>query len=323
MNCSVCGAAIPDGQNVCPACGNPVATQGPVQPVSPMGQQPMGGYQQPMNGQPMGGYQQPMNGQPMGGYQQPMNGQPMGGYQQPMNGQPMGGYQQPMGGYQQPMNGQPMGGYQQPMGGYQQPMNGQPMGGYQQPNQGFNGSAFNFNGFSDSIKGQAGSMKLLALIGGAFITISPFFNWLSVKMKYDGDKEKETCNLFKLAGEKGMDNAIFAVAAIFIIICGVALIAEALKDNIPAVQSLLYKNNYMQYIGIGLVAIVLIFWLIAFFNGDLKDGIEMSKDMIKWAKKYSDDVSGHANHGFGPILCMLGIIASAFPRVMALLKKSN
>ena len=58
MNCSLCGAVIPDGQSVCPSCGNQI--------------QPMGGYQQPV--QPMGGYQQPV--QPMGGYQQ---AQPMGG----------------------------------------------------------------------------------------------------------------------------------------------------------------------------------------------------------------------------------------------------
>ena len=297
MNCTVCGAMIPDGQTTCPSCGNPVATSSNGQPV-----QPMGGYQQPV--QPMGGYQQPV--QPMGGYQQPV--QPMGGYQQ---GQPMGGYQQ---------QGQPMGGYQQqgqPMGGYQQ---GQPMGGYQQP---MGGSKVNFNGFSDSLKGQAGSMKLIALIGGVFITLAPFFNWLSMKVKYDGEKEKEHFNLFGLAGKDGLDNAFFAIAAIIMILCGICLIAEALKDNIPAVQSILNKNQYMQYVGIGLVVLTLLFWFLTFFNGDLKDGIEMIKDMLDYAKEWSDDVKGHANHGFGPILSMIGIICSAFPRVMQLLKKTN
>ena len=90
MNCSVCGAMIPDGQAVCPNCGTAV------QPMYGQPQQP----QQPMYGQP----QQPMYGQPQQP-QQPMYGQP----QQPMYGQP-----------QQPMYGQP----QQPM--YQQPMYGQP-----------------------------------------------------------------------------------------------------------------------------------------------------------------------------------------------------
>ena len=287
MNCTVCGAMIPDGQTTCPSCGNPVATSSNGQPV-----QPMGGYQQPV--QPMGGYQQPV--QPMGGYQQPV--QPMGGYQQ---GQPMGGYQQ---------QGQPMGGYQQ----------GQPMGGYQQP---MGGSKVNFNGFSDSLKGQAGSMKLIALIGGVFITLAPFFNWLSMKVKYDGEKEKEHFNLFGLAGKDGLDNAFFAIAAIIMILCGICLIAEALKDNIPAVQSILNKNQYMQYVGIGLVVLTLLFWFLTFFNGDLKDGIEMIKDMLDYAKEWSDDVKGHANHGFGPILSMIGIICSAFPRVMQLLKKTN
>ena len=102
MNCTVCGAMIPDGSAVCPVCGANLA-----QP-----QQPMGGYQQPMGQQPMTGYQQPMGQQPMGGYQQTGYGQqPMGGYQQTGYGQqPMGGYQQT--GYgQQPMGGNGFGGF--------------------------------------------------------------------------------------------------------------------------------------------------------------------------------------------------------------------
>ncbi len=286
MNCTVCGAMIPDGQTTCPSCGNPVATGNNGQPI-----QPMGGYQQPV--QPMGGYGQPV--QPMGGYQQ--QGQPMGGYQQ--QGQPMGGYQQPMGGYQQ--QSQPMGGYQQPMGG----------------------SQVNFNGFSNSLKGQAGTMKLIALIGGLLITLAPFFNWLSYKIKYDGEKDKGHYNLFGLAGDDGLDNAFFAIAAIIMILCGIALIAEALKDNIPAVQSILNKNQYMQYIGIGLVVLALLFWLLTFFNGDLKDGIDGAKSMLKLTKKWYDGVKGHVGHGFGPLLSMVGILCSAFPRVMQLLKKTN
>ncbi|MCM1173013.1 MAG: zinc-ribbon domain-containing protein [Clostridium sp.] len=307
MNCTVCGAKIPDGQTTCPSCGNPIATSNSSQPV-----QPMGGFAQPVQpGQPMGGYQQPVQpGQPMGDYQQ---GQPMGGYQQ---GQPMGGYQQgqPMGGYQQ---GQPMGGYQQPMGGYQQPINGygQPMGGYQQP---MGGSAVNFNGFANSLKGQAGSMKLLALIGGVFITLAPFFNWYSAKVKYDGESEKEHFNLF------GLDTAFFTITALIMILCGVVLVAEALKDNIPAVQSILNKNQYMQYVGLGLVVLVLLFWFLAFFNGDLKAIIESEKESLDFMKEWiGDDVKGHVNHGFGPILSMIGIVCSAFPRVMQLLKKTN
>lgn len=70
MNCSVCGAMIPDGQAVCPNCGTAV------QPVYQQPQQPM--YQQPQ--QQM--YQQPMYQQP----QQQMYQQPM--YQAP---QPAGG----------------------------------------------------------------------------------------------------------------------------------------------------------------------------------------------------------------------------------------
>ena len=73
MNCTMCGAVIPDGQTNCPMCGAPVQAA-----------QPAGHVQQ--SAQP----QQPA--QPQTGYQQPM-GQPV---------QPQMGYQQPMGGYYQP-----------------------------------------------------------------------------------------------------------------------------------------------------------------------------------------------------------------------------
>ena len=46
MNCTVCGAMIPDGSTVCPVCGANLA-----QP-----QQPTTGYQQTGYGQPMGGF---------------------------------------------------------------------------------------------------------------------------------------------------------------------------------------------------------------------------------------------------------------------------
>ena len=91
MNCSMCGAIIPTGQDKCPMCGAPVQAA----------QQPMGG--QPVNPQPVN--PQPMN--PQMGYGQPMGGQPVN--PQPMN--PQMGYQQPMGG--QPVNSQ-VGGYYQP-----------------------------------------------------------------------------------------------------------------------------------------------------------------------------------------------------------------
>lgn len=79
MNCTACGAMIPDGSAMCPNCGANL-----IQYQQPMGQQPMGGYQQPMGQQPMGGYQQTGYGQPMG--QQPMGGYPQSGYGQPMGG---------------------------------------------------------------------------------------------------------------------------------------------------------------------------------------------------------------------------------------------
>ena len=193
MNCSLCGAVIPDGQSVCPSCGNQI--------------QPMGGYQQPV--QPMGGYQQPV--QPMGGYQQPV--QPMGGYQQPV--QPMGGYQQqaqPMGGYQQ--QAQPMGGYQQPvqpMGGYQQ---AQPMGG-------------GFNAYLNGLL--ANGMRMLGLIGAILLFITPLLPWASMKLW----SNKETTNMFGIGKDFGIFTffaIMFMLISVVLILSDIAEMIPAVAN---------------------------------------------------------------------------------------------
>ncbi len=250
MNCSLCGAVIPDGQSVCPNCGNQI--------------QPMGGYQQPV--QPMGGYQQPV--QPMGGYQQPV--QPMGGYQQPV--QPMGGYQQqaqPMGGYQQ--QAQPMGGYQQPMGGYQQPMGGyqQPMGGYQQSMGG------GFNGYLNGLL--ADGMRIIGLIGAILLFITPLLPW--AKMKLWG--EKETQNMFGI----GSDFGIFTFFGIMFMLISVILILFDIAEMIPALSNIKMKlSPYLVYIECGLIVLALLFIILGLANGDVNEVLEYVED---WGGKAS------------------------------------
>lgn len=282
MNCSLCGAVIPEGQTVCPNCGSPV--------------QPMGGYQQPV--QPMGGYQQPV--QPMGGYQQ--QAQPMGGYQQ--QAQPMGGYQQPMGGYQQPMGGyqQPMGGYQQPMGGYQQPMGG------------------GFNGLINAFK--ADVMKLVGLIGALLIFLTPLFNWVSLKMKYDGESEKEHMNMFGIAGDG--DVGVFAFFGIMLMLIGIILFVWEIADYFAPIANI--KMNVVAklgpntiYVELGLIALALLFVILGLANGEVNDVIEMGKDTIDMLKEWYDGVKGHCNHGLGPVVGFIGVIAAAAPRVLAML----
>ncbi len=299
MNCSVCGTMIPVGQNTCPNCGNPVQQAGGYQqPV-----QPMGGYQQPV--QPMGGYQQPQ--QQMGGYQQPMGGyqqpqQQMGGYQQPQ--QQMGGYQQPMGGYQQPMGGyqQPMGGYQQPMGGYQQPM-----GGYRQPMGG------GFNAFLATLKTDV--MMIIRLVGALFLFIAPFFSWFALKIKYDGDSEKETANMFKLAGDG--DIGVYAFFAIMLFVLAIVLVVWEIADYIPALANIKYKMQMVPYVDLIIVAVALLFVILAATNGmkgnmkDFKDSLDLYKDWY--------DAKGYCNHGVGPIIGFVGVACAAVPRILAVL----
>ncbi|MBQ9199787.1 MAG: zinc ribbon domain-containing protein [Lachnospiraceae bacterium] len=311
MNCTVCGAVVPDGSATCPVCGANLV----------LNQQPQGGYQQPnqgFNGQPMGGYQQPnqgFNGQPQGGYQQPnqgFNGQPQGGY-----GQPQGGYGQPMGGY-----GQPQGGYGQPMGGY-----GQPMGGY--GNAGFGGFTGSGKFGASPVGGGFTIAKILQLVGAILIFIAPLFNWMSIKMKSGGDKFKEHANMFKLASDEYLDKGVFVFFGIMILLIGAFLICLEIMDFIPSMQSVKQKIVNIPFIEIGIIVLVLLFFILAFFNGDLHDGIKAIKDTIKETNKlakdndYIDKIKGHANHGFGPILAWLGVICAAVPRVFRMIGKGN
>ncbi len=297
MNCSVCGTMIPDGQTNCPNCGAMAQPMQPnmAQPMQPNMAQPMqpnmAQPMQPNMAQPM----QPNMGQPM----QPNMGQPM----QPNMGQPMGGYQQPMGGYQQPM-----GGYQQPMGGYQQPM-----GGYQQPM----GGGANLNGFINSLK--ADYMKLIGFIGAFLIFIAPFFNWMSLKYKEKGEKaEKETMNMFKLGSDA--DQAIITICAILLLVVGLALILWDLADYVPALGALKAKVMGVPYIELILVGVALLAFILVMVNGEVNDAIEAGDKLIEMYKEWDDDVSGHCNHGLGPVVLILGILAAGAPKIMKTFK---
>ena len=280
MNCTVCGAVIPDGSSVCPMCGANLIQ-----------------YQQPNQGF----NQQPMGGQPMGGYQQ------TGFNQQPMGGQPMGGYQQ-------------TGFNQQPMGGYQQTGYGQPMGGFRQPAFGMAGGG-KFG--ASPVGGRFTIAKILQLVGAILIFLAPLFNWMSMKVKYDGDKEKEAANMFKLAGDDYLDKGVFVFFGIMILLAGIFLICLEVMDFVPSMQAIKQKIVNIPFIELGVIALVLLFFLLAFFNGDLMDGIKEGKKYLDMAKDYGEKVSGHVNHGFGPILAWIGVICAAVPRVFRLIGKGN
>ena len=297
MNCTICGAIVPDGQTNCPMCGAPIQADKPADNVQP--QQSVNaqmGYQQPTGqpAQPQMGYQQPMGQpvQPQMGYQQPMGQpvQPQMGYQQPIGqpAQPQMGYQQPMG---QPV--QPQMGYQQPMGGYYQPQSG------------------GMNAFINNLKGD---YMMIARLAGAFLLlIAPLFHWFSFKLKYDGSTEKQTANMFKLAGDGGV--GVYGFFAAMFILLGLVLIAWEIADYIPALANIKEKMKVVPYVDLIIIAVALLFVILAATNG-MKGNMKDAKDSIKLIKEWSDGVKGHCNHGVGPIIGFIAVIAAAAPRVL-------
>ena len=283
MNCTICGAIVPDGQTNCPMCGAPIQADKPADNVQP---------QQSVNAQM--GYQQPIGqpAQPQMGYQQPMGqpAQPQMGYQQPMGqpAQPQMGYQQSMG---QPV--QPQMGYQQPMGGYYQPQSG------------------GMNAFINNLKGD---YMMIARLAGAFLLlIAPLFHWFSFKLKYDGSTEKHTANMFKLAGDGGI--GVYGFFAAMFILLGLVLIAWEIADYIPALANIKEKMKVVPYVDLIIIAVALLFVILAATNG-MKGNMKDAKDSIKLIKEWSDGVKGHCNHGVGPIIGFIAVIAAAAPRVL-------
>ena len=230
--------------------------------------------------------QQPV--QPMGGYQQPV--QPMGGYQQPV--QPMGGYQQPM----QPMGQPQQMGYQQPMGGYQQPMGQSQQVGYQQPM----GGGINTGALVGALKGDV--MKLVGLVGAFLLFISPFFTWLKLEMW----GEKETGNLFDIAD---LDKCgIFTLLAFLLLLVGAAIMFWDLADYAPAFAKVKMSLAKVPYFELILCGVALIVVIVCLAHGELNDYIDLVED---WG--------GDASRGLGPVVGIIGVLATTAPRVCNML----
>ena len=228
----------------------------------------------------------------MGGFQQPM-GQPMNPGRTPM-GQPMNPGMAPMG---QPMNpgmtpmGQPMNPGMAPVGGMGAPVN--------------NGGGF--QGFFNAIKSDYNI--IFGLVGGLLIFLSPFFTWFSAKIEMWGYKESMKENMFKL-GKEYSDVRIYYLWSILLFLVGVVIICWDLADYIPElgkIKASLQKVPYVDLIIVGVGVLVVIF---ALMNGTVKDVISDVKDF-----------DGKASHGIGPVIAFIGLILSAYPRVIKFIKK--
>lgn len=178
---------------------------------------------------------------------------------------------------------------------------------------------------AQKIKGGVGilsqdTMKFISMIGAVLIILAPFFHWMSMKITAAGEKNKESVNMF------GFEVGIITFSAIIFIFVGIILLAWEAADYIPAIANIkeMIKNTkgvsaVYDYIPLILVGVVLLFFLITLLNGDYRDGMKIAKDMFKMAKSFG--AKGHINRGLGPIVAFLGIVTSAFPRVISVIKK--
>ena len=162
-------------------------------------------------------------------------------------------------------------------------------------------------------------MGIVKAVGALLIFLSPLFGWLSATMKYDGDKEREHENMFGLAGD---DYKIFGFLAVMIMIIGAILILYAVADYVQAIADIRTKLEVIPYFELILIGLVLVFVIIALANKSLNDDIKAAKDMLDMAKEWDSDVKGHVGHGAGPVVAFLGMILSAGPRVLDIVRKN-
>ncbi len=216
--------------------------------------------------------------------QQPM--QPMGGYQQPV--QPMVQPQQMA--YQQPV--QPMGQPQQM--GYQQPMQqAAPIGG-----------GINTGAMVGALKGDI--MKLVGLIGAFLIAINPFITWCKYEIEFWGMEEKDSANMFGLAGGDTGEK-IFILLGILLVLSGLAIMMWDLADFVPQFAAIKAKVAAIPFFDFILIGIALIAIIIGLCNGEINELIEAADEI------------GKGSHGAGPVLGIIGVLAAAAPRVCNML----
>ena len=198
---------------------------------------------------------------------------------------------------------QPMGGYQQPVQPMSQPV--QPMGGYQQANQQAMGTGM--GAFINALK--ADVMKIVGLVGGVLIFLSPFFTWFKASVTYWGTTSSQSENMFTL-GKKYSDVRIYYIWTIILLFIGFCYIIWDMADYLPKYaqwKANMTKVPFMDLIlaGVGLLVVIL-----ALCNGTVNDVIDQFEAL-----------GGKGSHSIGPVVAIIGLVLAAVPRVLKLVKK--
>lgn len=201
---------------------------------------------------------------------------------------------QPMGA---PM-GQPMGA---PMG---QPM-GAPMGGMAPVNNQYV-QGTGFKGFLASLK--TDYMKIIALVGGLLVFISPFFSWCNLEIEFWGMSESESYSMWSLGREYSAVR-LYYLWTILLLVIGLGLILWDAADYIPALSDIKTKISVVPFVDLIAIGVGLLVVIFALSNGTVNDVIKEMKDY------------GDGSHGIGPVIAIIGLLAAAFPRVIKLIKK--
>jgi hypothetical protein len=138
-------------------------------------------------------------------------------------------------------------------------------------------------------------MKLVSILGALLIYHAPLLSWLAS----GHGKNRYAMNLIDMGKRAYLDNAAVTFFGVCFMVIGALLVLFELADYIPALGKIKAAIPSTEIIQVVLLGVALLFWFLAFFNGDVLDAADSSS----------------VNHGVGPIFAMIGIVANAFVRV--------
>ncbi len=151
---------------------------------------------------------------------------------------------------------------------------------------------------------------LLSILSSVFFVVAPFLNWLSWSLSYDKVLEKESFNLFELAGE-GLDINISIFYAICFFLVALLFVAVEFMDF---AYNLRGKKPWIQYIEY-IILLLVILMVVATVNDErIVSYISYKDGEIEALKYWIEGVKGFCNRGIGPVFAIVGILLALVSR---------
>lgn len=157
--------------------------------------------------------------------------------------------------------------------------------------------------------------QIIQIVGAVLIAISPFFSWEVLEIEGAGQDTITKNSLKDLALWDSELGTHFGWLVKGMLAIGVILaFIHILKCFFPRVLQK-FDNKAIKYVFITLVALAVVFLLVAYNSKTIKNDVKWYAELINNYKMVYSDVKGNGGRGVGPVLCLVGIL-SQIPEVI-------